>query len=442
MKIIKIFKLIVKTLRHIFVRKKFVEYNFYAGTSNVKESFIILSSLFRFEPIKNGKWIREYEKNFADYLGVKHSFSFATGRMGLYVILKALGLKERDEIIIPGYTCVVVPNAIIYAGVKPVYVDINEYDFNINAELIESKITNKTRAIYAQHTFGLMCDIDKILKIADKYQIPVIEDCCIALGAEHKGKKAGTFGKVAYFSTDHSKVISTASGGMVVTDDEILAEKIRGYYKNSHFCGNWINLRILFTFIMESILRKPQIYFLGKYVLFWLSKFRLLYYFSDYLAVKKPDKYPFPARLSNLQAKIGLHQLKKLNDIVRHHKETAMVYDEEIGRYNKYFNEKKGEHMFLRYVFLAEDPGYIINKTGKYIELENWFYSVTQGRKSDFHEVYYSPGACPVAERVSRHVINLPTNMHVKKPPEIINIIKSALKIDSLKEISISRIKF
>ena len=424
-----------EAIKHIFLRTSLVEYNFYAGMTQIRECFSVFWAILKREPLLNGSYISKYESVFAHYLGIRYAFSFATGRMGLYVILKALGLKKGDEIIIPAYTCVVVPNAIIYAGAKPVYVDIDPKTFNIDVAKIEEKITSKTKALYAQHTFGLMCNVEAICKIADKYKIPVIEDCCLALGAERNGKKAGTFGKVAYFSTDHSKVISTSSGGMVTTNDSSLAKRINTIYMKTPFCSKNISFKILFTLIIENILRNPCVYFWGRYLLQILLKCGLIYFFMDYYRTKKPANYPFPARLSNLQAMVGSLQLSLIEKIISHQRFIARQYDKIFCLYPEYFKRALREHIFQRYVFLVENPSIWEKSTRKYLELGIWFSSIAECRHHDFHEIFYNSGACPVAEEVSKHVINLPTHLKIKNPKIIINMVKKILQTEKLKHI-------
>lgn len=426
----KLVSFIVSALEHIFLRKRLFEYSFYAGTTNFKQVLSIIKAKFKGEPLQDGEYISAYEKAFRDYLGAKYSWSFATGRMGLYVILKALNIQEEDEIIVPAYTCVVVINSIIYAGCKPVYVDINAKTFNIDIAKIEEKITPKTKALYAQHTFGLMCDIEAMQKIAAKYNLPIIEDCCLALGAEAKGKKAGTFGTIAYFSTDHSKVISTSSGGMVVTNDDLLAKRITQLYRQTPFCSKKLILKILFAFIIEDILRAPSLYFWGKYLLYFFNRIGVTFFFTDYNRLSKPTDYPFPARLSNLQAMLGLDQLRQLETIIQHHRKIARKYDEKLNIYSNYFEQNSKEHIFLRYVFLVEDPSVWKKATEKYLEIESWFSSIAQGRRDNFEEIYYTTGTCLIADWVSKHVINLPTHLKVRKPERIIEMLEKLLKAE------------
>lgn len=142
--------------------------------------------------------IQKYEDMFKKFLNVSHASSFWKGRVALYAILKALGIGEGDEVLVEGFTCVVVPNAVIFAGAKPVYIAPDPKTYNMDVSQIETAITSKTKAIIVQHTFGLPADMDSILNIAKKYNLRVIEDCAPALGAIYKGRKVGTFGDAAF----------------------------------------------------------------------------------------------------------------------------------------------------------------------------------------------------------------------------------------------------
>jgi perosamine synthetase len=131
--------------------------------------------------------IINFENMFAHRFNVSHAFAFWKARVALYAILKSLGVSCGDEVILPGYTCVVDVNPIKYLGAKPVYVDIEPNTFNMNPALLESNITPKTKIIVAQHTYGYPCDMDAIMAIAAKRGIVVIEDCCLSFGSTYKG---------------------------------------------------------------------------------------------------------------------------------------------------------------------------------------------------------------------------------------------------------------
>ena len=138
-----------------------------------------------------------FEEAFAQWFNANKALAFWKGRVALYAVLKAMGIAPGDEVILPGYTCVMDVNPIKYLGAKPVYVDIEPDTFNINVKLMEEKITRNTKAIIAQHTYGFPCEMDAIMSIAEKNSIQVIEDCCLSLGSEYKGKMVGIFGKAA-----------------------------------------------------------------------------------------------------------------------------------------------------------------------------------------------------------------------------------------------------
>jgi len=170
--------------------------------------------------------IEQYQREFGRFFGVRWAFAFWKGRVGLYALLRALNVTEGDEIILPGYTCVMNVNPIKYLGAKPIYVDIEPNTFNINVELLKEKLTNNTKVIIAQNTYGYPCEMDAIMDIAASRGIPVIEDCCLALGSQYKNKLAGTFGRAAYFSFQWNKPYTTGLGGMVITNDRDIAGRI------------------------------------------------------------------------------------------------------------------------------------------------------------------------------------------------------------------------
>lgn len=182
-----------------------------------------------------GKFLAEFEKNFADYCGAKKCIGCGNGLDALSLILKAYNISDGDEVIIPANTFIATALAVSYVGAKPVLVDNNDF-YNIDVELIEKAITDKTKAIIAVHLYGMPADMDPINEIASKYGLVVIEDAAQAHGAIYKGKKVGTLGDAAAFSFYPGKNLgSLGDGGAVVTNNEDIAEKIRklGNYGSS-----------------------------------------------------------------------------------------------------------------------------------------------------------------------------------------------------------------
>ena len=173
-----------------------------------------------------GKKVEEFEKNFADYIGVKYAIAINSGTSALHTALLANGVGLNDEVITTAFTFIASVNSIVYCQAKPVFVDIEESAFNIDASLIESKITKKTKAIMPVHLYGNPCNMDAIKEIADKYNLSIIEDACQAHGASYNGKKVGSFG-TGCFSFYPSKNITTGEGGIITTDDGNVAEKCR-----------------------------------------------------------------------------------------------------------------------------------------------------------------------------------------------------------------------
>lgn len=174
-----------------------------------------------------GKYIDEFEKGFADYCGVKHGISVCNGSIAIHLALEASGIGPGDEVIVPDFTMIASVNSILYTGAKPVLVDAEMPTWCMNPELIEEKITPKTKAILPVHIYGHPVDMDKVNKIAKQNNLLVIEDAAEAHGALYKGRKCGSLGDAAAFSFFANKIITTGEGGMVITDDDKIAEKAR-----------------------------------------------------------------------------------------------------------------------------------------------------------------------------------------------------------------------
>ncbi|WP_097026007.1 DegT/DnrJ/EryC1/StrS family aminotransferase [Clostridium peptidivorans] len=175
-----------------------------------------------------GPNVKEFEKEASEFTGVKHALGVANGTDAIMLILRALGVGPGDEVITTPYTFFASAETTSVLGATPVFADIDKNTLCIDPESIEKKITDKTKAIIPVHIFGQMCDMDKIMEISKKYNIPVIEDACQAIGAEYKGKKAGSIGIAGTYSFFPTKNLGCyGDGGMVVTNDDELAENIR-----------------------------------------------------------------------------------------------------------------------------------------------------------------------------------------------------------------------
>ena len=209
--------------------------------------------------------VSQYEAEFARWNDSKYAFAFMAARVGLSACIYALNLQPGDEVILPGYTCIVVPNAFKWAGVKVVYCDIELDTYGLDVNQIESKITSKTRAILLHHLYGLVCrDYEAILDLAKRHSLKVIEDCAHATGTEYKGRKIGNLGDVAIYSSERTKMFNTIQGGIAVTNDEQLAERIREYCDRASYPDEVSIQELLHNVLLEFYqFKHPQSWWLG-----------------------------------------------------------------------------------------------------------------------------------------------------------------------------------
>ncbi len=181
-----------------------------------------------------GKYVSAFEENFAKYCDCKYGVAVCNGTVSLHLALDALGIGCGDEVIVPDFTMIASAFGVCYTGAKPVFVDSDKDTWNIDVDKIEEKITSKTRAIMPVHIFGNPCNMDRIVEIARKYNLFIVEDAAQAHGALYKGKKTGSFSDIASFSFFANKNLTTGEGGMVVTNSRENYDNCR-YFKNMCF---------------------------------------------------------------------------------------------------------------------------------------------------------------------------------------------------------------
>jgi dTDP-4-amino-4,6-dideoxygalactose transaminase len=185
----------------------------------------LVSEVIRSGQIVQGEVVEKFEKRVAKFIGVHGAVATNTGTSALHLSLLAIGIKKGDYVAIPSFVCTALLNALSYVGARPILVDIDPETYNIDIRDLKKRVKRSTKAIILPHLFGLPADIDKILSLG----IPVIEDCAQSIGAVYKGRKTGSFGKLSCFSFYATKVLSTGEGGMVVSDSKSLLNKIRDY---------------------------------------------------------------------------------------------------------------------------------------------------------------------------------------------------------------------
>ena len=235
-----------------------------------------------------GPYNRKFENSFAKYCGVKHGISVTSGTAALHIAVAALKINKGDEVIVADFTMIAPALAVIYQNARPVFVDADEKTWTIDVSKIEEKITKKTKAIIPVHIYGYPCDMDPIMKLANKHNLYIIEDSAEGLGTLYKGRKAGSFGHINAFSLYSNKVITTGEGGIAVTNDDKLAKRLDSL---RNFC-----------FDKERRFIHKEIGF----------------------------KYP----MTNIQAAIGLGQLEYIEEIVKHKIRIAKTYNNLLENIN------------------------------------------------------------------------------------------------------------
>lgn len=231
-----------------------------------------------------GKFINEFESVFAKYIGTKHATTVCNGTVALHLALEALGIGEGDEVIVPTLTYIASVNAITYTGAKAVFVDSLQDTWQMDPNDVTKKITAATRAIMCVHLYGHPCDMEKLVNVAGDNNLFLIEDCAEAIGSMYNGKHVGTFGDVATFSFYGNKTITTGEGGMVVTNDETLHDRL------VHLKGQG----------------------LAKYREYW------------------HDAIGYNYRMTNICAAIGLAQLEQIDEILDKKRQVANWYKEAL----------------------------------------------------------------------------------------------------------------
>ena len=201
-----------------------------------------------------GKYVDLFEKNFAQYLGVKYATTTTNGTTALHLAMEALGIGKDDEVIIPDLTIISCAYAALYVGAKPVLVDVDPLTGNLDPQKIEHAITPKTKAIMVVHLYGHPADMDPILEIARRHHLFVIEDAAEAHGAEYKGKKVGSFGDIACFSFYGNKIVTTGEVGMVVTNNESIFKRAKVIKDLAHSEGKrFFHKHIGYNFRMTNL---------------------------------------------------------------------------------------------------------------------------------------------------------------------------------------------
>jgi len=378
---------------------------FAAGTMDIEDVRIAEKQL------KNqGSWydravVADFEKEFGAWNGSRYAFSFMGGRVALSAIIYALGLQPGDEVLIPGYTCIVVPNSFIYAGIKLKYVDIEHDTYGVDIGDLKKKVTAQTKAILLQHLYGLVSrDYEAIIRYAKKRKIYVIEDCAHSTGAMFQGQRVGNLGDAAFYTSEHSKIFTTFNGGLAVTNDDEIARKIAEYQEAAPFPDKQRIRKLLRSFMYDYYVIKNKNSLLKAY---WKNLYSHQYLESttkDETESRRPAHYG--QRMPAALAIIGLNQLKKIdsyNDIRRANADRWDKWCEASG-YLKPVVIKDSKPVFLRYPVLVKPEMKKRHKWAKNLRVPIGVWFVSNAHPSALPIV-----GCPRADEAVASCINFPT---------------------------------
>lgn len=337
-----------------------------------------------------GAYIEKFEKSFSEFCNAKYGVSCSNGTTALHLALASLGIGKGNEVIVPSFTMVASANSVLYTGAKPVFVDSELETWNMDVKKVKGLINDNTKAIMPVHTYGHPVDMDPLLKIAKKNSLFIIEDAAEAHGAEYKGRRVGSLGDVACFSFYGNKILTTGEGGMVVTNDEKIAEKAR--------------------LLRNHAFTKP----------------RFLHY-----------EMGFNYRLTNIQAAIGLAQVERADYLVERRIQNAKLY-------NSFLKDTKGltlppqaewaKNVYWMYgILVGEQFG--LNKEGlmeklKTLGIETRSFFVPMHKQPLFIKMLGEMSNCPNAEYLGERGLYIPSSSSLSKEEitKVADTIKSLQK--------------
>jgi dTDP-4-amino-4,6-dideoxygalactose transaminase len=326
------------------------------------EVFSVLAEILESSQYILGPKVSEFEKKVAHYHGVHEAIGVASGTDALHLSIEALGISEGDEVITTSFTFIATVEAILYTGATPVFVDIEPETLNIDASQIEANITEKTKAILPVHLFGHPADMGKILDVAKKYRLKVIEDCAQSFGAEVNGKKVGSLGDAGCFSFYPSKNLGGyGDGGMIILNDSRVADTIREL-RNHGSKGSYRHKRVGFN-----------------------------------------------SRLDEIQAGILLVKLMHIDTYNKKRRQNAALYNNLLSDRIRCPVEKKGTcHVFHQYTIMSHKRDEIHQRLKENGISSVIYYPVPLHLQEALRFLGYQKGDFPTAEKASQEVLSLP----------------------------------
>lgn len=374
------------------------------------------------------------EENFKKRFNVKYAFSFNSGRSALLAILFSLGLEQGDEVLIQAFTCNAAVNPILWAGLKPVFVDCQKETLNIDVIDLKKKITNKSRVLIVQHTFGLPADLNEILTICHNNNLILIEDCAHSLGAYFQGQQIGTFGTAAFFSFGRDKIISSIFGGLAITNNEKIGKNLKNFWERCQQPSFLWIFQQLFSQILIQALIKPLYNFfgIGKFLFALFQRTKIISKTITDKEKKAEKPSIFPRKMPAALVKLAENQFKKIERFNKHREKIAKIYNIEFKNLKVSLPKNQQGRVWMRYslIFEKETDSILTDLAKKTIFLnDGWRKTVIVPADTDHKKFGYVEGDCPQAEIISKNILNLPTSIQISEieVKKIANLIKKFL---------------
>ena len=359
-----------------------------------------------------------FETQFADFIGGgARAFAFWKGRIALYAILKALEIGPGDEVLLPAFTCVVVPNAVRFVGATPIYVDLPPEGYNLSPDDLLGRVTPRTKAILVQHTFGLPAAPPDIRQLPAKQQIYLIEDCAHALGVRVDGRHVGTLGHAGFFSSQWSKPFTTGLGGLAVTRHPEIAQRLAEVQDSFMLPKPEAIRRLRTQLLIYRRVYSPRLYWMAMRILRTFGALGLFVPSSSRrdLAGKLPPDHEW--LMTTFQERAGIEQLAELNGGIAHRRSLAAFYDQGLAPAGWPALQPPSEAVLLRYPLrVGNKPELLAAARAARVELGSWFESPLHPLPLEKHAAFGCRLAdCPNAARAARQVVNLPTHPLVSR---------------------------
>jgi perosamine synthetase len=364
-------------------------------------------------------------RSFEGSLG-KNIFTFWKGRIALFAILKALGIGPGDQVVIPGFTCFILPSAISFAGAEPLYADIEPSTFNLSLETIESalhsQVYSNVKAIVIQHTFGMPADTERIVSWARRRGIATIEDCAHALGSgyyERSGirRATGTLSDAAFFSSHWNKPVSTGIGGWALVNDPKICEGVRNFWEEQCYSPTKTETFMLAAQVAaREILTLPRIYWLVRNTYYALYRRGLLVGSSSREELRGEMPSTYAKRMSSFQEWLLKRRLAKCA-FEEHRRWLKHTYDTALksSGFPVFSVPSYADPVLLRYPVRIKNKSKVLAEAKRRgIEIGEW-YTHPVDKPEDLYPgaLGYSEGMCPEGERASREVIHFPMGPNI-----------------------------